>query len=227
MKIKNKSFNILLLIIVFTITSFIILNIEIRQFRTPIVAEIDPEKPMVALTFDDGPNALYTPQVLDILYDNNALATFFVLGKNIAANHQLIKEMVISGHLLGNHTFSHYDISTLSIEAAIYELYKTQVEINKVLPDYKFKYYRPPYGRGNERLSEVCRAIRVPLDIDSEDWFPNSSENICNNVLNNVKDGDIIIFHDNNPALINALPIIIKELKNRGFQFVTVDRLLQ
>lgn len=227
MKRKNLIFGVLTFsfILFISLALFISLHKRINRFITS--PQINLDKPMVALTFDDGPNPKYTPKVLDLLYKNQIHATFFLVGKNFKGNELLIKEMASSGHELGNHTFSHPDLATLDKYNIEREISETEKELKKILPNYSTGYVRPPYGKYTE---EVESSILYPLvlwTIDSEDWKHNNSDDIYNNVINNVKDGDIIVFHDDNKATIEALKRIITKLKESDFQFVTVSQLYQ
>ncbi len=190
-----------------------------------IAIDIDPTKPMVALTFDDGPNEDYTPKVLDILLKYQAYATFCINGKNIVNNEELLKKMVYEGHELANHTFSHYDLTTLNKEEIKDEIAKNQAEVFRVLPEYKLQYIRPPYGHYNEDVIDAMGMAPLLWDIDSGDWEEPNAEAIYNTVMNNISDGDIVIFHDDNPETIKALNNIIPALQKKGFQLVTVSQL--
>ena len=190
-----------------------------------IAIDIDPTKPMVALTFDDGPNENYTPKVLDILLKYQAYATFCINGKNIVNNEELLKKMVHEGHELANHTFSHYDLTTLNKEEIKEEIEKNQAEVFRVLPEYTLNYVRPPYGHYNEDVIDAMGMAPLLWDIDSGDWEEPKAEKIYNTVMNNISDGDIVIFHDDNPETINALNKIVPALQKKGFQLVTVSQL--
>jgi peptidoglycan/xylan/chitin deacetylase (PgdA/CDA1 family) len=184
-------------------------------------------QPVVALTFDDGPNSRYTPQVLDILYEEQVPATFFLVGEKFAGNELLIKEMAASGHEIGSHTFSHPDLTTLNTQQIRQEIRQTEKELKKILPDYPVQYVRPPYGRYTEKVE---KAIDLPLmlwTIDSGDWENPDAEKIYTTVVRNIQDGDIVVFHDDNAETVKALEKIIVELKARGFQFVAVSQMYE
>lgn len=190
-----------------------------------ITVEINYSEPMVALTFDDGPNEGYTSKVLDILYENQTYATFFINGENILGNEDLIYRMVGEGHELESHTFGHPDLTTLNQEEIKDAIEKNEIEISNILPGYTFHYVRPPYGHYDE---DVLNAINLPIvlwDIDSGDWNEPYAKKIYTEVINNVNNGNIVIFHDDNPETIKALYKIIPALKKKGFQLVTVSQL--
>ena len=135
--------------------------------------------------------------------------------------------MAASGHEIGNHTFSHPDLTQLDSRTIQWEIQQTEEKLKEILPDYPMKYVRPPYGRYTE---DVQNAIGLPLvlwTIDSGDWEAPHAENIYTAVVSKIQDGDIIVFHDDNAETVKALEKIILELKKRGFQFATVSQLYE
>lgn len=199
---------------------------EERRDREPITIEPD-SRMLVALTFDDGPNPLYTLQVLDILYEHQALATFFISGKQIADHVCLLEQMVSDGHELANHTYHHYDLTTLSTDEIRREIQRTQEALEQVLPFYPLQYVRPPFGRYNDRLQEASHLPIVLWDIDSRDWELRDAEAIFSIVMEKVQDGSIIVFHDDNPYTVEALKRLVPELIQSGFQPVTLTQLFE
>ncbi len=227
-KHKNLLFCGFVSCIVVSVIIALLAGIHHRVYRSPIPAQITasaPSQSLVALTFDDGPDCLYTPEVLDILYKHQVPATFFLIGEHISGNELLVKEMAASGHEIGCHTFSHPDLTMLSELQIKQEVSRTEKELKRILPDCSIRYLRPPYGRYTE---EVEKAADLPLmlwTIDSGDWENPDSEKIYNTVVGNIQDGDIIVFHDDNRETVKALEKIIVELKTRGFKFVTVSHM--
>lgn len=226
MKRKNLLFCICVGFIIVLVIISLLAKINQRVDRKAIQVQIIPTQPVVSLTFDDGPNSYYTPQVLDILYQQQVPATFFLVGEKLDGNKLLIKEMEASGHEIECHTFSHPDLTSMNNQQIQQEIHKTEDELKKILPDYSISYVRPPYGRYTKEVEE---AINLPLalwTIDSEDWENPDAERIYTAVIDNIQDGDIIVFHDNNIETVKALKKIISELKARKYQFVTVSHLL-
>jgi len=222
-KRKNVLFGALICVVIVLVAVGLFTGVFHRMKRDAITVQINPEQSVVALTFDDGPNARYTPQVLDILYEQQVPATFFLIGEKFTGNELLIREMAASGHEIGNHTFSHPDLS----RTIQWEIQQTEEKLKEILPDYPMKYVRPPYGRYTE---DVQNAIGLPLvlwTIDSGDWEAPHAENIYTAVVSKIQDGDIIVFHDDNAETVKALEKIILELKKRGFQFATVSQLYE
>lgn len=227
MKHKNLLFSVCICAITILVIVALFTALHHRLNRDAIITQVAPKQPVVALTFDDGPNAYYTPQILDILYKRQTPATFFLVGEKFAGNELLIKEIAISGHEIGSHTFSHPDLTTLSSRKIQWEIQQTENKLQEILPNYSIKYVRPPYGRYTE---DVETAISLPLmlwTIDSGDWEKPNAEDIYKTVVNQVQDGDIIVFHDDNAQTVKALEKIILELQTRGFQFVTVSQLCE
>jgi peptidoglycan/xylan/chitin deacetylase (PgdA/CDA1 family) len=193
--------------------------------RDKTVVEIDPERPVIALTFDDGPNDSYTIKILDILYENKSTATFFINGMNIDGNEDILRKIVKEGNEIGNHTYDHADLTQLKEDEIKKQINKTQKQVNKVLGDYKLLNVRPPYGRYNEK---VLNAIDFPVSLwtlDSHDWETENSEDIYKLVVNSAKDLDVIVMHDSSEYTVDAVRKIIPELREKGFQFVTLTQL--
>lgn len=185
---------------------------------------IDKDKPMVALTFDDGPNH-NTSRVLDILESYGVKATFFVLGCNIKDNERVIERMNGLGMEIGNHMYSHKLITKLSDEKIKEEIKKVDDLIFEVIDTYP-TLIRPSYGTYNKRVKSLMNRPIIIWNVDTLDWKYHNSKRIANRVKKDVKDGAIILMHDIYRATANSLEIIIPELLEDGYQFVTVSELL-
>ena len=184
---------------------------------------IDPNKPMVALTFDDGPS-VYTPRILDVLEKYNQAATFFVVGYNAARYGSTITRAYNLGCEIGNHTYNHPDLTTRSYNSIVNEMASVNSLIYNATGSYA-TVMRPPYGSHN---STVRSAMQVPLimwSIDTLDWKTRNTWSTVNCVLNNVEDGDIVLMHDIHSPTISAVEILVPELVKRGYQLVTVSEL--
>ncbi len=188
----------------------------------------------VALTFDDGPHPEYSGEILEILRENDAKGTFFVIGENAARYPELVKTEYDAGHEIGNHTYTHPNMKKLSVEKAVAEIEKTQQTVEDITGE-RPRLFRSPGGIYSDELVEAaekvgCRAVLWSWRQDTKDWKCPPSECIVKTVLDNLQDGDIILFHDYNakksptPA---ALRVILPELKNRGYSFVTVSELMK
>lgn len=225
MRKQELVFSIIVLILIFLIITLIIPNKEKVIIRNKKDIKIDPTKPTIALTFDDGPNYEYTIPILDILYEHEADATFFVVGKNIEDNKDVLNKIEGEGHEIANHTFDHYDLTTLDEKQIEEQIRKTNEKISEVINGYSSNYVRPPYGRYNEK---VLQAINYPIalwSLDSNDWALDDSEKIANHVLSQVKDGDAIIMHDTAFHTVEATKLIVSNLTEKGYQFLTLKKL--
>ena len=185
----------------------------------------------IALTFDDGPHLKYTEEILDILKEFEIKATFFVIGSNAEANPDIIKREIEEGHEIGNHTYSHIFLKKDNYPKLRYEIMKTDSILYEI-SEYKPRLFRPPGGIFDDVTKEAIKKLEYDVvlwTVDTKDWAHTPAAGICDNVLNNVKSGDIILFHDYVSGCSptpEALRIIIPKLKEEGFTFVTVSELL-
>lgn len=183
------------------------------------------EKPRVALTFDDGPNKKYTPLLLKELKKRGIHASFFLMGKNISGNENLVKQMQKDGHLLGNHTYNHEELDKIPSLQAKNEVERTSNEIYKITGIYP-QYVRPPFGAWPKNLDLSVTMFPVLWDVDTLDWKSKNVDSIMEVVRSQVKDGSIILMHDGYQTSVDAAVQIMDELLERGYEFVTVDQLL-
>lgn len=179
----------------------------------------------VALTFDDGPHPVYTPQLLDGLNERGVHATFFVVGKNILGNEALLKRMETEGHLIGNHTYSHVKLSELNIARACAEVEKTNALICEVTGK-EPEFIRPPFGEWKKAMECSFEMIPVLWDVDPLDWTTKNTALVVERVLKDTKPGDIILLHDYYQSSVDAALEIVDALTERGYKFVTVDELI-
>ena len=190
--------------------------------RTSVTKE---EAPRVALTFDDGPNAKYTPLLLEGLRKRNIHATFFLLGENIQKNEELLLRMQKDGHLIGCHTWSHVQLDKISPSSANREILKTISLIYHITGTYP-TCLRPPYGAWKKDLELPVTMLPVFWDVDTLDWQSQNPESILDIVRQNVQDGSIILMHDSYDSSVRAALAITDELTEKGYDFVTADQLL-
>ena len=183
------------------------------------------EAPRVALTFDDGPNAKYTPLLLEGLRKRNIHATFFLLGENILKNKELLLRMQKDGHLIGCHTWSHVQLDKISPSRASREILKTNSLIYHITGTYP-TCLRPPYGAWKKDLELPVTMLPVFWDVDTLDWQSQNPESILDIVRKNVQDGSIIIMNDSYDSSVRAALAIADELTEKGYDFVTADQLL-
>lgn len=187
---------------------------------------------VIALTFDDGPSPETTPQVLDILQREQIKATFFVVGKTVKNHPQLLKQIVADGHAIGNHTWNHH-YHQYSPSAAAQEL-ETTAQLIHQLTGVKTALFRPPAGILNNGLVDYAHQKKYAVimwSADSKDWQSRriTGPQLIDNALTGAQPGSIILLHDgggDRSKTVAALPKLITELKQRGYQFVTVPELL-
>ena len=181
--------------------------------------------PEVALTFDDGPSPKYTPLLLDGLKERNVRATFFLLGKNVKENQELVQRMQAEGHLLGNHTYNHVQLNKIPETTARQEILKTNNEIYEATGKYP-EYMRPPYGAWKKNMELCVEMLPVFWDIDTLDWKSQNVDAILKAAGEEPEDGSIILMHDEYQTSVEAARLLIDRLKEKGYEFVTVDELI-
>ena len=181
--------------------------------------------PEVALTFDDGPSPKYTPLLLDGLKERNVRATFFLLGQNVKENQELVQRMQAEGHLLGNHTYNHVQLNKIPETTARQEILKTNNEIYEATGKYP-EYMRPPYGAWKKNMELCVEMLPVFWDIDTLDWKSQNVDAILKAVGEEPEDGSIILMHDEYQTSVEAALLLVDRLKEKGYEFVTVDELI-
>ena len=188
---------------------------------------IDPTKPMLALTYDDGPSAHATPRILAALEKYNSRATFFMVGKQAEKRMDVVKKMEELGCEVANHTYDH----TLMTKVPPEELASQLARTNQVVSDacgVSPVLMRPCGGARSEAGMNIVGAISMPAvlwSIDTLDWKTRDAQTTIQTVLEQAKDGDIILMHDLYETTADASEVLIPELVNRGFQLVTVSEL--
>lgn len=189
---------------------------------------LDPNGKYIALTFDDGPDPDVTPRVLDILQQHNVVATFYLLGSRVPYSPELVKQMVESGHELGNHTFNHIDVSKSDYASISEEIQKTNDNIFAAAGIYP-RTLRTPYGAMSPAAEAVAEAYELPIvmwSADSRDWESRNPTAIHEAVMLKSAPGGIILLHDVHETTADALPAILSSLRNQGYEFVTVTQIL-
>lgn len=185
----------------------------------------EEEPPKVALTFDDGPSREYTPKLLDGLKERNILASFFLMGKNIEGNEELVQRIQEEGHLIGNHTYNHVCLNQISDRQAKEEIEKTSNKIYEITGEYPV-FIRPPFGEWKKDLELFVPMFPVFWDVDTLDWKSKNVSQVLRIVDRQVHEDSIILMHDGYETSVEAAFEIIDRLSAEGYEFVTVDRLL-
>jgi peptidoglycan/xylan/chitin deacetylase (PgdA/CDA1 family) len=187
----------------------------------------------VALTFDDGPENYWTPKILEVLQKKKVKATFFVIGKQVQSYPEVLRQIYAQGHIIGNHTLNHADLTKMSSQEVEKELADCDTIINGIIGKSP-RLVRPPFGFHNTIVDDTIYSknqIIVLWSVDTEDWQGLAAKTIKDRVLPKMKNGYIVLQHDGvNPHLqgsLEALPDIIDGLRSLGFEFVTIPELLR
>ncbi|MFI6734839.1 polysaccharide deacetylase family protein [Nonomuraea sp. NPDC050451] len=177
----------------------------------------------VALTFDDGPGP-YTDTLLAYLAAYHAHATFFVVGGNVVTYPRVLRRTVAAGHEIGNHTWSHPDLTRLPPARVRSQLGRTDQAIRAVTGVVP-RLVRPPYGALNATVRRQTDRPMVLWSVDTLDWRFRSSATVARRALRSVRPGSVILFHDIHPTTVRAMPRVLRKLAKRGYRFVTVSEL--
>ena len=198
---------------------------DMAQERNTMQKTESEREMRIALTFDDGPHPVYTKMLLDGLAERDVKASFFVVGKNIPGNEDLIARMEEEGHLIGNHTYDHVKICSMSGEDACRQVEKTSALVREIT-GHDTEFIRPPFGAWNKEMECSFTMIPVLWDVDPLDWTTKNTALVEERILKNVQGGDIILLHDLYQSSVEAALGIIDRLKAQGYEFVTVDQLI-
>jgi peptidoglycan-N-acetylglucosamine deacetylase len=198
-----------------------------------MINEIHTSQRIVAITFDDGPNPLYTPQILEIFSEAKAKATFFMIGEQMKKHPEVVKQVAEQGHEIGNHTFSHPMLSQLSIDDCLAEIEQSE-KLAEELAGRKPAVFRPPYLDYNQDTVSILQQKGYPmigaLNLEALDWEQPGVEHILEKSRDVVKGGGILIFHDgfgDRSQTIEAVRMLVSELTSQDYQLVTVSELLK
>lgn len=194
----------------------------------PTVTALDPNKPMVALTFDDGPSK-HTHRLLDVFADYGGKGTFFVIGNILENRTDVLQRMIAEGHEIGGHSWDHRQLTKLGSTDLNRQLTGTQTKILE-LTGTEATLLRPPYGSYNSNVKNMCADLGIVMvnwSLDTLDWKYKDEAKICETILSEVQDRDIILCHDLHGSTVDAMERVIPELIARGYQLVTVSELLE
>lgn len=192
----------------------------------PAAAIVNENGPMIALTFDDGPYPKVTGHILDVLEKNGVCATFFVLGSRIEGHEDMLTRMDELGCEIGNHSFSHADLTRLSKADCQRELSDTDAEIRRVT-GHEASVVRPPYGYYNKTVMSAAERPLILWTVDTNDWRGKAPGEIADYVIQQAKEGSVILMHDQQTQTADAMEMIIPTLIDEGFRFVTVSELIR
>ncbi len=205
-------------------------NIQIPTGRNLAYRSVLGEKDtigekLVYLTFDDGPNAIYHPLILDVLKAENVKATFFLVGNNTQKNQDLAQRTKAEGHVIGNHSLTHSFLPKLSQKAILSELTSTDDILNQINGK-PITLFRPPYGGVNAYVQKSSDSLGLKLtlwDVDPKDWSEPTEDELVRRVVTASHNGADILLHSNHLITAKALPKIIQTLRSQGYSFKTLD----
>lgn len=196
---------------------------EETEEREDVRKNLNPDKPMVALTFDDGPYDKVTNRIVKTLAKYEARATFFVVGNRVAKYSDTLKNAYNDGNEIGTHTYDHGDLSKMKKAGILWEMKKSGRAIQDVL-GVKPDLLRPPYGNVNDKMRRLVGLPMIYWSIDSEDWKSRNVKKILKR-CKEIQDGDIVLMHDLYPTTADAIEKLVPKLIKKGFQLVTVEEL--
>lgn len=204
---------------------FFLLTMTTLAHVVPIINHYPTNEKIVFLTFDDGPHAKFTLQILEILRECGVKATFFMLGSQMKKYPHIVQAILKEDHMVANHSFSHTNFSKLTPEQAAQEIDMTQ----QLIDPKKEIYFRPPYGAGLKACQQVlsqrnARAI-VMWSIDPKDWKRPAPDVLIQRVFSKLKPGGIILLHDIHKNTTTALKELIIQIKDRGYRFGRIDEM--
>lgn len=185
--------------------------------------DLDPKKPMVALTFDDGPYTPVTSRILKTAGKYDAKVTFFVVGDRVSTYAKVMKKAYRQGHQIASHTYHHVNLTKLDSAGMLKELDESNTAVKQVIGR-EMSAIRPPEGAVNDLMRKTFKIPMIYWSIDTEDWRSRDASQILQKAKK-IKDGDIVLMHDLYPSTADAVQSLIPRLKKKGFQLVTVDEL--
>lgn len=168
---------------------------------------------------------MYTEKLLDALKERGVSATFFVTGEHAELHPDIIKRIHDEGHLIGNHTYSHIQLTSANKEQFQDELIQTNKILSEITGD-EIQYVRPPYGSWDKKIETELNMFPVLWNVDPLDWCTANASRVANAVLKKVTDNDIILLHDYYDTSVDAAIMVVDELQKQGYDFVTVDKIL-
>jgi peptidoglycan/xylan/chitin deacetylase (PgdA/CDA1 family) len=188
----------------------------------------DPSKKQVALTFDDGPHPAWTPKLLAVLKKYHVKATFFVVGMRAEKNPELIRQEVADGHCIANHTYHHNRLAKDPVAMVSAEIQQCSAVIKQITGKAP-RFFRPPGGTFDTQVTDTVDSLgylTVLWTVNTGDFERPTAQVIEDRALRGVRNGAIFLFHDGVPQTIEALPEIITKLRAQGYEFVTIDEMV-
>lgn len=185
-----------------------------------------PEEKLIAITFDDGPRRETTERLLDGLEERDARATFFLIGRQIEGNEDLVERMQAEGHQVGSHTWSHTRLTGVSADTLRQEVGRTEEALEDLLGPGSY-WLRPPYGAVDAADRDLIQTPMIKWSIDPRDWEKLDTAQVTAAVLKAAAPNQIILLHDIYPTSVDAALSVVDALQGEGYRFVTVEELLE
>lgn len=215
------------ILLYFVVITFGVVKLR-ASFFMPVLYKGDTNSKLIALTFDDGPNKDVTPKVLNLLQKHNINATFFCIGSKIPCNEALIQKIHQSGHIIGNHSYSHANtFDFFSTSKVKQELEETEQLLFSITGK-RMQLFRPPFGITNPNIAKAVSLLdykTIGWSIRTFDAVSDNKKRIFEKVTIQLQNGSIILLHDVNDYVLDILEEIILLAKSQGYGFVTIDKM--
>lgn len=206
-----------------------VISVFINTKKELPIYSVETGKKQIAISFDAAWGAEYTKEILQILKERDIKCTFFLVGFWVDHYPDEVKRIAQEGHEIGNHSTNHPHMSKLDKDQIRMELETTQKKIEELAGDATVKLFRPPFGDYNDRLILTCKEMGyypIQWDVDSLDWKNYGVEHMYNQVTGKVREGSIVLFHNNAEYTTRALPSILDFLLEQGYEFVPISHLI-
>jgi len=226
-----------LVIVALGIACFCIFFDQALLTRRGTIYRIKTNQKKIALTFDDGPSPEWTPRILDELHKANIKATFFMVGHHVKKYPNIARRVAAEGHAIGNHGYAH-SVILYYTEAEIEEEIKYTECVIQEITGQTTRFFRPPKAWLRDSIKRKIKSMgyeTILWSLNSKDWVGFKHRHIVRNIIERINNGDILLFHDSGNVLkmeggnraqtVAAIPLLVKELQEKGFKFVTVDEL--
>ena len=199
------------------------------NFFIKVVCSADTDKKEIAISFDDGPATNFTPQILQLLKNENIKAAFFCIGNRIPGNEKIVKQLQDDGHIIGNHSYSHHFWFDMFSSKKMLEDMQLMDQTMKAITGLQPRLFRPPYGVTNPNLKKaIINGNYTPVgwSVRSMDTVIKNETKLLHKIKAGLKPGAVFLFHDTSNTTLQVLPRFFKEVKNQGYHIVPLDKLL-
>jgi peptidoglycan/xylan/chitin deacetylase (PgdA/CDA1 family) len=211
-------------------TSVIFAFLPCSGFHHPVLCRGKTNEKIIAVTFDDGPHAAHTPAILDILKKHQVPAAFFLTGKNVPGNEELVRRICSEGHLAGTHSWSHSRWFDFFTPAMMKREFIRSAETVKAVTGRSPLMFRPPYGVVNPMVARALRNMRLTVvcwSIRSFDTTMKDPDRILRRILSQVQPGSVILLHDHSAFSSSHLETMILKIREQGYQFASLEQILK